>query len=110
MKTNPWSNACGRKGRVPQSSVIIETATLHAGTCMNKEWVDDLHPGFKLDPRSNACGRKDRVPKSSVIIETTTPHAGTCTRSRLITYILDLSNWIHGAIHVEERVEYDRPQ
>ena len=44
--------------------------------------------------------REERV----VIIETATLHAGTCTRSRVITYFLDLSSWIHGAMHVEERV------
>ena len=33
IKSDPWSNACGRKGRGPQSSVIIETVTLDAGTC-----------------------------------------------------------------------------
>ena len=31
-------------------------------------------------------------------------HACTCTRSRVITYELDSSSWIHGAMHVEERV------
>ena len=45
---------------------------------------------------------------TTVIIETTTLHAGTYTRSRAITYMycLDSSSWIHGAMHVEERVEY----
>ena len=41
-----------------------------------------------------------------MIIETATLHAGTCTRSRVITYWLDSSSWIHGAMHVEERVKY----
>ena len=45
---------------------------------------------------------KERV----VIIETATLHVGTCTRSRVITYSLDSSSWIHGAMHVEEREEY----
>ena len=44
---------------------------------------------------------KERV----VIIETATLHVGTCTRSREITYELDSSSWIHGAMHVDERVE-----
>ena len=39
-----------------------------------------------------------------VCTETPTLNAGTCTRSRVITYSLDSSRWIHGAIHVEERV------
>ena len=43
---------------------------------------------------------------TTVIIETATLHASTCTRSKVITYSLDLSGWIHGAMHVEERVEY----
>ena len=42
-----------------------------------------------------------------MVIETDTLHAGTCTRSRVITYCLDSSSWIHGAIHVEDRVEYN---
>ena len=41
-----------------------------------------------------------------MIMETATLHAGTRTRSRVITYTLDSSSWIHGAMHVEERVEY----
>ena len=40
-----------------------------------------------------------------MVIETATVHAGTCTRSRVITYMLDLLSWIHGAMHVEDRVE-----
>ena len=43
---------------------------------------------------------------TTVIIELAKLHAGTCTRSRVITYILDSSSWMHGAMHVEERVEY----
>ena len=42
---------------------------------------------------------------ATVIIETAILHAGTCTKSRVITYSLDSSSWIHGATHVEERVE-----
>ena len=42
-----------------------------------------------------------------MVIETATLHAGTCTRSRVITYPLDSSSWIHGAMHVEDRVEYN---
>ena len=42
-----------------------------------------------------------------MVIETATLHAGTCTRSRVITYFLDSSSWIHGAMHVEDRVEYN---
>ena len=42
---------------------------------------------------------------TTVITETATLHADTCTRSRVITYELDSSSWIHGAMHVEERVE-----
>ena len=42
-----------------------------------------------------------------MVIETATLHAGTCTRSRVITYLLDSSSWIHGAMHVEDRVEYN---
>ena len=30
--------------------------------------------------------------------------ADTCTRSRVITYCLDSSSWINGAVYVEERV------
>ena len=47
---------------------------------------------------------------TTVIIETATLHAGTCTRSRVMTYILDSSSWMHGAMHVEERVEYHNDQ
>ena len=43
---------------------------------------------------------------TTVIIETATLQASTCTRSRVITYYLDSSSWIHGAMHVEERLEY----
>ena len=44
-----------------------------------------------------------------MVIETAKLHAGTCTRSRsmVITYFLDSSSWIHGAMHVEDRVEYN---
>ena len=42
-----------------------------------------------------------------MVIETATLHAGTCTRRRVITYRLDSSIWIHGAMHVEDRVEYN---
>ena len=41
-----------------------------------------------------------------MIIEMVTLHTGTCTRSRLITYKLDSSGRIHGAMHVEELLEY----
>ena len=44
--------------------------------------------------------------KGQSTTETVTLHAGTYTRSRAITYCLDSSSWIHGAMHVEERVEY----
>ena len=44
-----------------------------------------------------------KVYSSTVIIETATLHAGTCTRSRVITYKLDLESLIHGATNVEER-------
>ena len=40
---------------------------------------------------------------TTVVIETATLHAG----SRVITYSLDSSSWIHGAMHVEDRVEYN---
>ena len=40
-----------------------------------------------------------------MVIETATLNAGTSTRSRVITYLLDSLNWIHGAMHVEDRVE-----
>ena len=39
---------------------------------------------------------------SIAIKETATLHEGTC---RVVTYDLDSSSWIHGAIYVEERVE-----
>ena len=42
-----------------------------------------------------------------MVIETATLHAGTCTRSRVITYELYSSSWIRGAMHVEDRVEYN---
>ena len=41
-----------------------------------------------------------------MIIEKATLNTGTCTRSRVITYRLDSSSWIHGAMRVEERLEY----
>ena len=43
-----------------------------------------------------------------VIIEGATLHAGTCLTSSVITYFLDSLRWIHGAMHVKERVEYNR--
>ena len=42
-----------------------------------------------------------------VILERAILHIGTCTRSRVITYFLDSSSWIHGAMHVEDCVEYN---
>ena len=42
-----------------------------------------------------------------MVIETATLHAGTCTSRRVITYRLDSSSWIHGAMHVEDGVEYN---
>ena len=39
---------------------------------------------------------------NTVIMEMVTLFAGTCTRNRVITYSLDSSSWIHGAMHVEE--------
>ena len=42
-----------------------------------------------------------------MVIETATLHAGTCTRSRVKTYSLGSSSWIHGAKHVEDSVEYN---
>ena len=51
---------------------------------------------------------RKKVQSTTVIIETATLHAGTCTRSRVISYALDSSSWIHGAMHVEESVEYHR--
>ena len=42
-----------------------------------------------------------------MVIETATLHAGTFTSSGVITYRLDSSSWIHGAMHVEDRVEYN---
>ena len=49
-------------------------------------------------------GRKGTAPQSSVIKMTATLHAGTCSKVR--TYKLDASRWIHGANQVEESVEY----
>ena len=34
-------------------------------------------------------------------------HIDTCRRSRVITYFLDSSRWINGAMHVEDTVEYN---
>ena len=68
-----------------------------------------------MDPWSNACGRRGehhsdhrdgytpcRHMHKAVIIEMATLHAGTYTRTTVITYNLDSSSWIHGAMHVEE--------
>ena len=41
-----------------------------------------------------------------MIIETATLHEGTIRRSRVITYALDSSSGIHGAICVEGMIEY----
>ena len=41
-----------------------------------------------------------------MIIEKVTLHAGTCIRDRVIAYNLDSSSWNHGAMRVEERLEY----
>ena len=38
--------------------------------------------------------------------ETATLNAGTCTRSRVTTYFLDSSRWIHGTMHVKEKGNY----
>ena len=38
------------------------------------------------------------------MIDTATLQAGTCTRSRLITYPLDSSSWIRGAMDVEKGI------
>ena len=43
---------------------------------------------------------------TTVCTETPTLNAGTSTRGRMITYNLDLSRWIHGVIHVEEKGNY----
>ena len=39
IKLVPWSNACGRKDRVPQSPVIIEMDIFNAGTLLTRNGV-----------------------------------------------------------------------
>ena len=70
---------------------------------MQKESGDNLPSGFiELDQWSNECGERG---ENAVMIETVKLHVGTCTRSRVITYPLDSSSWINGAMHGEERRE-----
>ena len=57
-----------------------------------------------MDPRSNKCGRKGLI--TIVCTETATLNAGTYTRSMVITYSLDSSRQIHGAINLEEKGNY----
>ena len=47
---------------------------------------------------------KNRISKSSMIIVMVTLHTDSCTKSRVITYRLDSSSWIHGAALKENRV------
>ena len=70
--------------------VIIETATLHAGTCT---CTRSRVITYELDSSSWIHGAM-HVEERVVIIETATLHAGTCicTRSRVITYELDSSS------------------
>ena len=42
---------------------------------------------------------------SAVMKGTATLHEGTRTKRRVVTYDLESTSWIHGAIYVEERVE-----
>ena len=65
---------------VEERVVIIETATLHAGTCTRSRVIT-----YSLDSSSWIHGAM-HVEERVVIIETATLHAGTCTRSRVITY------------------------
>ena len=62
IKLYTWRNACGRKGRVVQISMIIDMATLHAGTCKMSRVIANLPTGFiELIQWSNACERKGSV-------------------------------------------------
>ena len=72
---------------VEERVVIIETATLHAGTCT---CTRSRVITYSLDSSSWIHGAM-HVEERVVIIETATLHAGTCT-SREITYILDSSS------------------
>ena len=84
--------------RVPQSLANIEMLNLHAGTYMHKELGNNLLPGImKFDPWKYGCVGNGRVQQS---LDITDGAIGTC---RVITYHLD---WIHEAVHVEERVKY----
>ena len=51
LVADPWSNSCGRKGRGPQSSVIIEAATFHAGTCTRNRLIT-----YTLDSSNSISG------------------------------------------------------
>ena len=51
--------SCGRKGRVPQFSMIVETAILHASTCTRSRLITyTLDSLDKFNQWNNACGRK----------------------------------------------------
>ena len=80
--------------------MIIETTTLQASACTRSRVIT-----YKLVGSMEQCMWKKGY-STTVIIETATLQASTCTSSRVITYQLDSSSWIHGAMHVEERVEY----
>ena len=62
------------------TTVIIETATLHAGTCKRSRVIT-----YSLDSSMEQCMCKKEY-STTVIIETATLQASTCTRSRVITY------------------------
>ena len=56
IKLDPWSNACGRNDRVPQFSVIIDRATLHASTCTRSRLIT-----YTLDSINGTIHEEERV-------------------------------------------------
>ena len=84
-----------KKGRVRQSTVIVEMATLHTGACTRNRVIT-----YSLDLLSRIHGAVHTEGRAEY-------QAGTYTRR----WGADLpTNWIHGAMHMEERVEYHCPQ
>ena len=89
---------------MPQSSVIIETATLHIGSCTRTTVTT-----YSLDSRGwivQQCRWKKEQSTTYLSDQNTLP--GSCTRStcRVTAYCLDSSSRIHAAMNVEENVVY----
>ena len=78
-----------------QLSVIIETATLHAGATTRSRLKTYILDASRCIHGAMHRGKRGRVSQSSMIIYTVTLLADTCTMRRLITYRL------HGFIKLD---------